>query len=171
MHKPKLALVVAVAENGVIGRDNELPWRLPSELKRFRALTMNHPLIMGRKTFESIGKPLPGRDNIVLTRRAAIGHPEVLTARSLEDAIALGKKMAERRGVDEIMVIGGAEVFGRLRERAARIYLTRVHMSPQGDTSFAAPEPDIWTEVSRQDIAPSEGDSCGYSVHVYERKK
>ncbi len=169
--KPTIALVVAMARNGVIGRLNELPWKLPSELKRFRDLTMGHPVIMGRKTFESIGKALPGRDNIVLTRGRIMDDPEVLTVNSFEEAVAMGERLARKRGVDEIMVIGGGQIFDRLRKDAQRIYLTRVHMDAEGDVTFREPEPEIWEEVSRKECAAAEGDSCGYAVCVYERKK
>ena len=169
MGKPGLTLVVAAAENGVIGRGDALPWRLPSELRHFKALTMNHPLIMGRKTYESIGRPLPGRDNIVLTRGKIIDHPEVLTVNSFEEAVALGEKLAEKRGVDEIMVIGGAQIFDKLRDQASRIHFTRVHMEAEGETIFADPEPDQWKEVSRRHHEAGEGDSCDYTTIVYER--
>ena len=167
---PVIALVVAMAENGVIGRLNELPWHLPSELRHFRKLTMGHPVIMGRKTFESIGRALPGRDNIVLTRGKIMDDPEVLTVNSFEEAVALGERLARKRGVDEIMVIGGGQIFERLRPQAQRIYLTRVHMEAEGDTTFAEPEPDIWEEVSREYHPAEEGDTCDYTLCVYERK-
>ncbi len=166
---PTIALVVAMAENGVIGRNNALPWKLPSELRHFRELTMNHPLIMGRKTHQSIGRALPGRDNIVLTRGKIMDDPQALTVNSFEEAIALGERLAEKRGVDEIMVIGGGQIFERLRKHARRIYLTRVHMQAEGDTTFAEPQPDTWKLISRKEHAPQDGDTCGYSVCIYER--
>jgi len=167
---PTITLVVAMAENGVIGRNNALPWKLPSELRHFRELTMNHPLIMGRKTHQSIGRALPGRDNIVLTRGKIMDDPQALTVNSFEEAIALGEKLAAKRGVDEIMVIGGGQIFERLRKQARRIHLTRVHMRAEGDITFAEPEPDKWTEIAREEHAPQEGDSCGYSICTYERR-
>ncbi len=169
--KPTIALVVAMARNGVIGRLNELPWKLPSELKHFRELTMGHPVIMGRKTFESIGRALPGRDNIVLTRGKIMDDPEALTVNSFEEAVAMGERLARKRGVDEIMVIGGGQIFDRLRDQAQRIYLTRVHMDAEGDVTFREPEPEIWEEVSREERKAAEGDSCDYAICVYERRK
>ena len=167
---PRIALVVAMAENGVIGRLNELPWRLPSELRHFRELTMGHPVIMGRKTFESIGRALPGRDNIVITRGRIMDDPAVLTVNSFEEALALAERLARRRGVDEIMVIGGGQIFTRLRPLADRIYLTRVHMDAEGDTIFDEPEHEVWEEVSREFHAAAPGDTCDYTICVYERR-
>ncbi len=169
--EPRISLIVAAAENDVIGDGGALPWRLPSELRRFRERTMGHPLIMGRKTFESIGRPLPGRDNIVLTRGGIPPRAGVLPVSTIDEALALAGKLAGERGVNEIFVIGGAEVFGRLRERAERIYLTRVHMKARGDVTFAEPEPGVWRETSRVFHPAEEGDACDYSICVYEREK
>ena len=169
--KPKISLVVAMANNGIIGRHNELPWKLPSELKWFKELTTGHPLIMGRKTYESIGRPLPGRDSIVLTRGKIMDNPEVHTVNSFEEAVALAEKFAKKRGVNEIMVIGGGQIFDRLRDEADRIYLTRVNMDAEGDTVFAEPEPDKWREVSCEEHEAQEGDTCDYSICVYDRVK
>ncbi len=167
---PRLSLVVAMAKNGVIGRNNELPWHLPSELKRFRELTMGHPLVMGRKTFESIGRALPGRDNIVLTRGKIIDDPEVITVNSFEEAVAMAERLARKRGVEEIFVIGGGQIFERLRKAAQRIYLTRVDMEAEGDVTFAEPEEDAWKLVSCEEHEAEEGDSCAYSICLYERR-
>ena len=167
--RPRLSLVVAAAENGVIGKLNNLPWRLPSELKLFRRRTIGHPVIMGRRTFESIGKPLKGRDNIVVTRGEIADHPDVLTANSIEEALALAERLAERRGVDEIFVIGGSQIFDAVRNQADRIYLTRVHMQAEGDRFFADPEPSRWREVERQEYKAQEGDNADYTVITYER--
>jgi len=181
--RPRLSLVVAAAENGVIGKLNSLPWRLPSELKLFRKRTMGHPVIMGRRTFESmghpvimgrrtfesIGKPLTGRDNIVVTRGEIADHPDVLTANSIEEAVALAERLAARRGVDEIFVIGGSQIFDALRDEADRIYFTRVHVEAEGDRFFAEPEPSRWREIERQEYKAQEGDSADYTVITYER--
>ncbi|HHN67302.1 MAG TPA: dihydrofolate reductase [Thermopetrobacter sp.] len=167
---PTLALMVARADNGVIGRNNELPWHLPSELKWFRKRTWGHPVIMGRKTFESIGKALPGRDNIVLTRGRIMDDPKALTVNSFEEALALAERLAVKRGVDEIFVIGGGQIFDKLRQKAQRIYLTRVHMEADGDTTFPEPEPAIWKKVSSERFTAQEGDTCDYTIEVYERK-
>ena len=169
--RPRLSLVVAAAENDVIGRNNELPWKLPSELKLFRKRTMGHPVIMGRRTYESIGKPLKGRDNIVITRGKIIDNPEVITVNSIEEAIALAEMLAAKRGVDEIFVIGGSMVFDATRKQAGRIYLTRVHMQAEGDRTFAAPNTANWKEIAREEHKAQEGDTCDYTVITYERIK
>jgi len=168
---PRISLVVAVSENGVIGRNNTLPWRLPSELRRFRERTMGHPVIMGRRTFESIGRALPGRDNIVITRGAIASDPSVLTAHSIEEAMALGERLARKRGVDEIMVIGGSQIFQRFLPLAHRIYLTRVHAEAEGDVHFETPSAEIWEEKERTHYPAEEGDTCDYTVIVYERRE
>ncbi len=167
--QPRLSIIVAAAENGVIGKHDKLPWRLPSELRRFRQRTMGHPLIMGRRTFDSIGKPLDGRDNIVITRGAIIDDPDVITANSIEEAVALGRRLAERRGVEEVFVIGGSQIFDALRDEAERIYFTRVHMKAEGDRHFADPEPHKWREIAREEHKAQEGDSADYTIIVYER--
>jgi dihydrofolate reductase len=147
-----LSLVAAIADNGVIGRSGGLPWRLGSDLKRFRALTMGHPLIMGRHTFESIPKPLDGRDSIVVTRaNRSPDRSGLYFTPSLETAIALAKERAAARGVREIFVIGGARLFAEALPIAGRIYLTRVHGTPDGDVRW---EPELsvgWIECSRVD--------------------
>ncbi len=170
MSEPRIALVVAVSENGVIGRNNALPWRLPSELRRFRQRTMGHPVIMGRRTFESIGRALPGRDNIVVTRGAIAADPAVLTVHSIEEAMSLAARLARKRGVDEIMVIGGAQIFQRFLPLAHRIYLTRVHMQADGDVRFETPSAQDWQERERTHYPAEKGDSCDYSIIVYDRR-
>jgi dihydrofolate reductase len=139
---PTIALIVAIAENGVIGRDGDLPWRLSSDLKRFRSLTMGRPVIMGRKTFASLRRPLDGRDNIVVTRDAGFAAEGAIVVHSLAEALAHAEGCARQRGVDDIFVIGGAAIFRDALPLAKRIYLTRVHAAPQGDVIF----PDVdWT--------------------------
>ena len=125
-----LSLLVAAAENNVIGKDNKLPWHLPNDLKYFKNQTWGMPILMGRKTFESIGKPLPGRKNIVITRNTDWKSDGTLVVHSLDDAINL----AEKDGVKEIFVIGGAEIFNDAFDKAQRLYLTRVHADLEGDT-------------------------------------
>jgi dihydrofolate reductase len=165
-----LSLIVAVADNGVIGRDGSLPWRLGSDLRRFRKLTMGHPLIMGRKTFESIGKPLDGRDSIVVTRAAPQGEAGgVFYVPSLEAALALAQERAAARGVSEAFVIGGAEIFALALPLASRIYLTRVHASPEGDAHWQAPLGEEWREVARQDRPAGERDDFPVTDMILER--
>ncbi|HTT02634.1 MAG TPA: dihydrofolate reductase [Steroidobacteraceae bacterium] len=140
---PRISLLVASAENGVIGRDNSLPWHLPEDLKRFKALTMGKPMLMGRKTFESIGKALPGRTSLVLTRSTHWKAPGAVVVHSLPEALA------RAAGASELMVIGGAEVFRLAMPLAERIYLTRVHAAPEGDVRLPPLEDSAWREVAR----------------------
>jgi dihydrofolate reductase len=170
---PLLSLVVAAADNDVIGRDNALPWRLPDDLKRFKALTMGKPMLMGRKTFESIGKPLPGRTSIVLTRSKAWGRealntllsspPGVIVVQSLEDAI-------KRAGaVPEIAVIGGAEIYKLTLPKARRIYLTRVHTNAEGDVKLPPIDPSEWKEVERTEHPADDRNAFAMSFVTLER--
>jgi dihydrofolate reductase len=165
-----LSLIAAIADNGVIGRQGRLPWRLGSDLKRFRALTMGHPLIMGRQTFESIPKPLDGRDSIVVTRGSR--SPDrcgLYFAPSLEAAVALAKERAATRGVQEIFVVGGARLFAEALPLAGRIYLTRVHAAPDGDIRW---EPELgagWAERARTDRPASARDEFPVTDLVMER--
>ena len=135
-NEPVIALVVGIAENRVIGRGGDLPWRLPSDMKRFRRITMGKPLIMGRKTFASLPKALDGRDNIVVTRNAAFAAEGAIVARDLDEALRIARECAKARGADEIVVIGGAEIFRAALPLADRIYLTRVHALLEGDVFF-----------------------------------
>jgi dihydrofolate reductase len=168
--KVRIAFVVAVAENGVIGRNGQLPWRLPSDLKRFRKLTMGKPVVMGRKTYESIGKPLDGRDNIVVTRQPDFHPPGVRVASSVEQALALGQELAARRGADEVMVIGGAEVYRMALPRAERLYLTLVHAEPEGDVRFHAPDPQQWRETAREPMPQGPNDQFSAEFIVLDRQ-
>ena len=165
----KVSLVLAVAKNGVIGDQNKLPWNLPSDLKRFKETTMGHPVIMGRTTFDSIGKPLPGRDNIVLTRSGAVEDVGVHTANSLEEACSLAKRFAANRQVEEIMIIGGGDVFEQTRGMADKVYLTTVDMDVDGDTTFRALNAANWKEISSEDVEACPKDSADFNVSVYER--
>lgn len=171
-----VSLVVAVADNGVIGNGGRLPWRLSSDLRRFRKLTMHHPLIMGRKTFESIGKPLDGRDSIVLTRSAmpAAESPKdgnLVFASSFEEALALAEVYARRRETEEIFVIGGADIFDQSMPLADRIYLTSVHGAPAGDTRWTVPSGPDWVEVWREDRPRGTGDEFPVTDCVLSRRR
>jgi dihydrofolate reductase len=140
---PIISMVVAATENDVIGRDNGMPWHLPDDLKYFRARTMGKPMLMGRKTFESIGKPLPGRTSLVMTRDPAWQAPGVIVVRSLDEALA-------RAGnAPELCAIGGAEVFRLVWPLAQRLFLTRIHATLPGDTFFPKPDPREWREIER----------------------
>lgn len=160
--RPQIVLVVATADNGVIGRDGAMPWHLPADLRRFRRMTVGKPVIMGRKTFESIGKPLPGRHNIVLTRNDEWTADGVTVVRNLAEAIAAAG-LDPRARAPEIMVIGGAEIYGLAMPVATRIELTRIHVRPEGDTVFPEPDPAAWAEVARETHA-AEG---GFPAHAF----
>jgi len=144
-----LILVVAVAENGVIGRDNQLLWRLKSDLKRFRELTMGKPMIMGRKTFESIGKPLPGRETIVLTRDAGFSAPGVHVVHSWDEAVAKGEQLARAMGAQAVAVVGGAEIYRIALPHVQTIYLTEVSAAPGGDAFFPPVDRSQFRETAR----------------------
>jgi dihydrofolate reductase len=167
--KTTISLVVAVALNGVIGKDGRLPWRLPSDLKRFRALTMGKPVIMGRKTFQSLAKPLDGRDNIVVTRDPAFVAGGAVAVASFEAALTVARERAQARGVDEIMVIGGAEVYRTALPLADRIYLTRVHAAPDGDTLFPEPDPADWREVLHEALPRGSNDEYSATFSILDR--
>ncbi len=166
----KVSLIVAVSENGVIGRDGGLPWRLSSDLKTFRRLTMDKPIIMGRKTFQSIGKPLDGRDNIVVTRDPSFEVPGVSACDTVRDALILARVLARTRGAEEIMVIGGAGVYDVALPVADRIYLTRVHAVVEGDRHFAPLDASEWVETSREELPKGPRDDHASTLYVYDRR-
>lgn len=166
----KITFVIAVAENGVIGKDGGLPWRLSSDLKMFRRLTMDKPIIMGRRTWESLPKrPLDGRDNIVITRDLDFRADGAHVVHSVEDALELGRKFASSRGADEIAVIGGAQIYKDTLDHADRIYLTEVHGTPEGDTVFPALDRQIWREVGSEPIIQTERDQYSATLKIMER--
>jgi len=164
-----IVLVVAVADNGVIGQGNAIPWRLKSDLQRFKEITLNKPVIMGRKTYQSIGRPLPARTNIVVSRDPHFQAVGVVVAPSFDAAEQVATGDALRRFATEIMVIGGAEIYARFLPRAARIELTEVHASPQGDTTFPALDAAQWEEVARSRHAAGPQDSADFSYVTYRR--
>jgi dihydrofolate reductase len=165
-----ITLIVAVADNGVIGRDGGLPWRLSSDLKTFRRLTMGKPLIMGRRTFQSLRKPLDGRDNIVVSRDENFRHDGAIVVPSFPAALAQAERCARQRGVDEVMVIGGADIFAEALPLAGRIYKTEVRGSPEGDTLMPATDWAKWREVSREALPRGERDDFDATLIVLERK-
>mgnify|MGYP000421606993 CR=1 FL=1 len=152
----KLAAVVAMGSNRCIGIDNKLPWYLPEDLKHFKAVTLGKPVIMGRKTFESIGKPLPGRTNIVITRSGDWSAPGCRVVPSIERGIAMGKAQAELDGVDEAMVIGGAQIYAATLDQLDRLYLTEVDTAPAGDAFFPALSDD-WQQIDERAVASVDG--------------
>jgi dihydrofolate reductase len=166
----KVVLVAAIGDNFVIGREGQLPWRLKSDLQHFRKLTLNRPVIMGRKTHESIGKVLPGRTNIVLTRDLTWVAPGAVLATSLDAALSFARPDAAKRGVDEIMVIGGSDIFSATMPMADRLEITHVHASPEGDTVFPLIDPEVWQEQSRQDHFAGPDDDFSFAVATYIRR-
>ena len=165
-----ISFVVAIAENGVIGRENGLPWRLSSDLKRFKATTMGKPIIMGRKTWDSLGRPLPGRTNIVITRDPAFAVDGVITVRSLDEALVVAGSHAGADKVNEICIIGGGEIFRQTLNRADRLYVTWVLAEVDGDVHFPPIDPQIWEEVSSEDFPAGEKDNYATRFVVYERR-
>jgi dihydrofolate reductase len=164
-----IVLLAAVAENGVIGRDNALPWRLKSDMQRFRALSMGKPVVMGRKTYGSIGKPLKGRTNIVVSRDRAFAAPGVIATHDLSTALTIAFGDALRRKANAIMVIGGTEIFVQTLPMADRLEITHVHARPPGDTLFPPIDPAIWREVERSEHPPGVNDDAGFAFVAYER--
>ncbi|PLW75488.1 dihydrofolate reductase [Cohaesibacter celericrescens] len=169
--EPKLVFHYAVADNGVIGKDNGMPWHVSSDLKRFKAMTMGKPIIMGRRTFQSIGRALPGRVNFVVTADQAFSADGVVLVPSVEDALSQSRAQALLDGVDEIAVIGGGTIYNALWDKADRLYVTHIHAEPQGDTHLPAIDEAIWHETSRQEAVQGENDSAAMSFVVYERQR
>jgi dihydrofolate reductase len=162
---PRISLIVAMANNRVIGINNTLPWYLPADLKHFKALTMGHHIVMGRKTFESIGKPLPGRTSVVITRNANYSVPGVIVVNSLEAAISSCNDDVE------IFVIGGAELYRQAIILADRIYLTKIDADFSGDTYFTELDSKLWQETKRVAHAPDEKNSFPYQFVIYDRMR
>ena len=159
----KLSIIVAAAANGVIGRDNQLPWHLPADLRHFKQTTMGKPILMGRKTWESIGRPLPGRTNIVITRDSDYSAAGCVVVNSIDAAMeAAGSQ-------DEIMVIGGAELYRQVLPRTDSVYLTRIHEDFEGDTVFPELNTSEWREVERADQQPDENNPHDYSFIRLDR--
>jgi len=168
--RPQIVLIVAVAENGVIGADGAMPWRLKSDMQRLKALTLDKPVVMGRKTFASIGRPLPRRTNIVVTRDKTFRAAGVVVTHSFADAMAVATGDALRRFATEIAIIGGAEIYAQWMGHADRLEITEVHARPDGDTRFAAIDPTDWEEVARVRNPAGPGDSADFSYVTFRRR-
>ena len=169
--RPQIVLIAAVAENGVIGAGGAIPWRLKSDMQRFRAMTMAKPVVMGRKTFVSIGRPLPGRTNIVVTRDAAWRAAGAVVTTSVADARAIATGDALRRFATEIAIIGGAEIYAQWMDCADRLEVTEVHARPDGDTRFATIDAADWEEVARVRNPAGPDDSADSSYVTFRRRK
>jgi dihydrofolate reductase len=167
----EIVLVAAVADNGVIGADGAIPWRLKSDLQRFKALTLGKPVVMGRKTFLSLRRPLPGRTNIVMTRDMDFRGPGAVVTTSPAHALAIAKGDALRRFVTEIAVIGGAEIYAQWMGQADRLEITEVHATPAGDTRFGPINKTVWEEVARAENPSGPDDSAAFSYVTYMRRK
>ncbi|WP_375706798.1 dihydrofolate reductase [Bartonella sp. AA126HLJHH] len=165
-----ICLIAAVAENGVIGREGVMPWHLSTDLQRFKALTLGKPIVMGRKTWDSIGRPLPGRTNIVITRDCTFCAEGAVVAHSLSQACSLATNVASQNDVEEIFIIGGGEIFQQGLHMADKIFLTEVLASIEGDSFFPVFDKEKWTIVQTQDIPKGDKDSHPTRFVVYERK-
>ncbi len=170
MTEPRLVFHYAVADNGVIGMDNDMPWHISTDLKRFKAMTMGKPLIMGRRTFQSIGRPLPGRTNIVVTRDRDFSADGIVVVSSIEEALKQAREQAVGDQVDEVAVIGGGAIYNALWEKADILYVTHVHATPDGDTFVPSIDASIWEKTSEEIAKQGEKDSVPVSFAVYERR-
>ncbi len=164
MSAPRISLIAALAQNRVIGIENRLPWKLPEDLAHFKALTLGHPILMGRKTFESLGRPLPGRRNIVITRNVDYRSPGCEIATSVPAAIDLCEQ------AEEVFFIGGAELYKQVLQLVDRLYLTEVKIEAQGDAWFPEFDRSTFREISREFHTGEKGDALGFDFVVYERK-
>ncbi len=167
---PFLSIIVAVAENGVIGHDNRLLWRLKTDLRRFRSLTLGKPVIMGRKTQESIGRALPGRESIIVTRDRNFTWEGVHIVHSIPEAIALGHQIATRLGVNEIMIAGGAEIYAQTLSQVKRLYITEVELQPHGDALFPEIDRSFFREEKRVAHPQSHDDEAAFVFIDYIRR-
>ena len=164
-----ITIVAALAESGVIGRDNRLPWRLKSDMVHFRAITMGKPVVMGRKTFLSIGRPLPGRTTIVVSRDGGFAAPGIVVAPSVEAALTVARGDALRRGAERIIVAGGADLYAQTMPLAERLHITYVHRAVDGDVYFPAIDRSVWHETAREEHAAAAGDDAAFAFVTYRR--
>ena len=166
----KFSLIVAVAENRVIGHNGSMPWDLPSDLSNFKEITMDKPMIMGRKTWDSIGRPLPGRDNIVVTRQEGLKKEGVIFCNSIEESISKSYECAKKRKTNEIMIIGGEYLFNHFLETASKIYYTEVNSSPEGDVYFPSVDLSKYKKNYVGELIKKDLDSCFHRLIIYEIK-
>lgn len=171
MSRPLLDIVVAMAENGVIGRDGGMPWHLSTDLKYFKALTLGRPMVMGRKTFEAIGKPLPGRETFVVTRDPAFAPDGVTVVGDLDLALEAAAASAAAKGVSSFVVAGGGALYAATIGRADRLYVTRIAASPEGDTRFPPIDPAIWLLEATEPMVRGERDSADATFETWVRRR
>ncbi len=165
-----VAMIAAVGQNGVIGSDGAIPWRLPTDFAHFKRTTLGKPLIMGRKTFESIGKPLPGRTNIVVTHQRDYQPDGVTVFHSLAEALDNAQAIAAAGGADEVMIGGGGEIYREAMPHAQRLYVTHVALSPDGDARFPPIDAKQWEVEAEPEVLRTDRDSADFTVKVYRRR-
>lgn len=165
-----ISVVVAVSKNGVIGRDNGMPWRLSTDLQRFKKLTLGKPVVMGRKTWESLGRPLPGRTNIVITRDAAYKADGAVVVPSIDAAFIAGEQAARESDVDEICIIGGAQIYAQAMDKVTHLHITHIDGEIDGDAFFAPIDPKIWQIVSEETVPAGAKDNYATRYVVYTRR-
>lgn len=167
----RIAMIAAVAENGVIGSAQSIPWRIPSDMAFFKRATMGKPIVMGRKQYETVGRPLPGRANLVVTRQANYQAEGVLVCRDVDAALAKGREIAGVEGAEEVMIIGGGNIYAQCLPFADRLYISHVDLSPEGDVYFPAISETQWAVVDLPEVQPHPKDEATYRVKVYERRQ
>ncbi len=165
-----ITLIAAIGENHVIGDEGRIPWRLPSDFAFFKSMTLGKPVIMGRKTFESIGKPLPGRTNLVVSRQPGYQPDGVIVISSLEAALVHARNIATAESAAEVMVAGGGEIYRDAMSRADRLVITHVALAPAGDARFPAIDPALWQVVAEPHVQRTERDSADFCVKIYHRR-
>jgi len=168
--RPEIAMIAAVARNGVIGADGGMPWHIPSDFRHFKRTTMGKPMVMGRKQFESVGRPLPGRTNIVVTRQPGYQPEGVVVISDLDAAIDHASTIATADGAAEVMIVGGGEIYRQAMERADVLYISHVGMDADGDVSFPPIDPETWIVAGQWPTEPLERDEAAYSIKVYRRR-
>lgn len=166
---PRISLIAAVARNNVIGADQSIPWHIPSDFAWFKAKTMGKPMIMGRKQFETFPRPLPGRPHIVVTRQADYRPDGVSVVHDLDAALEMARNVAIAAEQDEIMVIGGGDIYAQAIGKADRLYISHVDLAPVGDVYFPPIDPAIWAVVDMPVLTPSDKDSAAYIIKVYDK--
>lgn len=171
MKSPRISMIAAVAENGVIGSDQTIPWSIPSDMAYFRAMTLGKPILYGRKQYETIGRPLPKRTNILITRQADYRPEGVIVVATLEEGLEKARAVALAEGGDEVMVIGGGQIYALAMDVADRLYISHVAAAPVGDVLFPGIDPGVWQVVDEPHVEPNDKDSAAFRIRVYERRE
>jgi dihydrofolate reductase len=163
-------MIAGVARNSVIGANGGIPWKIPSDMAFFKRTTMGKPIVMGRKQYETVGRPLPGRANIVVTRQPGYAPEGVIVVNSLADALSTARDIAAEDQASEVMVIGGGDIYAQAISMADRLYISHIDLAPEGDVLFPAIDPAVWRVVDEPEVAVSDKDSASFRVRVYERR-